>query len=113
MREIKFRAWHTEKKVMYPPWSIWKTNLFDYEDSCFLHLMQYTGLKDRNGREIYEGDVLEYYGTKRGRMKPITVVEWLQNNKRAYHGYVLGNPINYEIIGNIHENPELLKGALK
>ena len=58
MREIKFRAWHTEKKRMFPPWSIWKSNLHGYDDSCCLNLMQYTGLKDKNGKEIYEGDIV-------------------------------------------------------
>ena len=67
MREIKFRAWNTKKKRMYPPWSIWKTDLASYEEPYNLKLMEYTGLKDMNGKEIYEGDfvtVLNYLNGK-------------------------------------------------
>jgi len=59
-RVIKFRVWHKNGNYMLPPSSIWKLNLFDDEDaqSGNWEVMQYTGFKDKNGKEIYEGDVI-------------------------------------------------------
>jgi len=77
-------------------------------------LMQYTGLKDKNGKEIYEGDVIELlnasdnYGTRRNRR----VVEWRAGLCTLGFNLGIGRKRNgcvYEIIGNIYENPELLK----
>ena len=68
MREIKFRAWDKIKKVMFiprtisqsPPFCVFDNENFrlDLPDDC--ELMQYTGLKDKNGdKDIYEGDIIE------------------------------------------------------
>lgn len=72
MREIKFRAWdENSQEMIYEigitpegiPYSIpdnaEASDQFNYYPSC--HKMQYTGLKDKNGREIYEGDVIEVF----------------------------------------------------
>jgi uncharacterized phage protein (TIGR01671 family) len=80
---------------------------------------QYTGLKDKNGKEIYEGDVIEFeYYIDGVKFKEIGVVEWLNgtmavkcdafcspNYMRALHEMA-----GYKVIGNIYENPELLEG---
>jgi len=117
MREIKFRAWHDERKIMFPHWSIWKTDLFHYEEAACLHLMQFTGLKDRNGKEIYEGDIVKYSEHYFGDHKEnecIEVVEWDEKEasypcKLTSTGFADG-PNWCEVMGNIYENPELLKG---
>ncbi len=127
MRDIKFRAWNTEKKIMYPPSSIWKMNLYDYEESYNLNLMQYTGLKDKNDKEIYEGDIVRNYWTcnyKKFDQPPIYKVVFknasfgfqskpkygnYQNVSNKYWPAELCKSDNWEIIGNIYENPELLK----
>lgn len=106
MRDIKFRAWENlEKQMLY----------FDFEDllrgevplhpaSCDFYLMAFTGLLDKNGKEVYEGDIVR---TKHGLTRKIFM--------RLGCWYVDGcEELGYcndqvEIIGNIYENPELLQ----
>jgi len=68
MREIKFRAWHKGQKQMFTAlyltfggkigiWNYEETEIDFASDYPYLELMQYTGLKDKNGKEIYEGDI--------------------------------------------------------
>lgn len=126
MREIKFRAWDKERKELlrvtlmdFPEWWVscdqtygqapssdyGERNSFRNEDTDRHILMQYTGLKDKNGKEIYEGDMVA------NTNKENFAVVWdelgwaIDNDKHHYTGWV---PERTEIIGNIYENPELL-----
>ena len=96
---------------------------------------QFTGLRDKNGREIYEGDILtadEYPFMKDGNMNYIAVIEWFDYDVCWYASLQLhrdskarGISVNtpawfdketaetYEVIGNIHDNPELIKEEKK
>lgn len=120
MREIKFRAWDINKKEMFDPEYLDSEGGIYYQeanDECnpFLKegdfdLMQYTGLKDKNGKEIYEGDIYTH-GDKNIKYKVIFnngsfVGNQIANKSLAGLGYWIDV---IEIIGNVHEDPELLK----
>jgi hypothetical protein len=103
MREIKFRAW--DGKRMSIDVSLCHEGCGNWKDE---QLMQYTGLKDKNGKEIYEGDVLKWENDAIGK------VEWLHDGFVVYfpnwnraHRRLFGSK-KMEVIGNIYENPELL-----
>jgi len=115
-RILKFRAWDKKQRKMYS-WEHMTTGYLIgfltgyYKDT---YIMQYTGLKDKNGKEIYEGDVLHCDGFWN------LYAVWDEENARFAFlctDWVVtqGHPIqphisNHCIIGNIYENPELLGG---
>ncbi len=113
MREIKFRAWNVVTKKMIDLKKITPLALNMDTDGLFipfsdgLPLMQFTGLRDKNGKEIYEGDILHQDNYSDW------VVEW---RNTGFHIYNVCNPGTYfplvqsdrEVIGNIYENQELL-----
>ena len=118
MREIKFRVWSTvdeDEPKMMPWWEIRYEPLALLEGRDDLVLMQYTGLKDKNGVEIYEGDILELVG---GTRNPYTA-KWSDKVACwAMDGYPNGPESHIalyredlSVIGNIYKNPELLEKA--
>ena len=133
MREIQFRAWYPEKHKMY---EVAKVDMWgDLEQATcdlaaideelfdiYLHeveTMQYTGLKDKNGKKIFEGDILErggfwgwYVAYEDGgfRKIPINTVQRINWE----HSLLEQDTMYYwEIIGNIHDNPELVEEEMK
>ena len=121
MRPIKFRAWNMPDKVMVDLKKLTPLAL-DPEinmDGLFIPfdekyvLMQFTGLLDRNGKEIYEGDILR---GKRYDKDGVGVVRWedsgfwMDGDENFYAYDEEGFPNEgSEVIGNIYENPELVK----
>ena len=148
MREIKYRAYikkdynkelvgkmldvssiHLKRKKIIIGYSLSNTHYgnrsYLYDD---IELMQYTGLHDKNGKEIYEGDIVKInahsydFGFEKDRIGEIRFIEgcfgfYKQLSEKEYFfnelstesGY--GELEYYEVIGNIYENSELLKGA--
>lgn len=119
MREIKFRAWYDQKELMYSDeysvlehffaWSYhWKPE----------HLMQYTGLKDKNGKEIYEGDIVKCNPSYKENHE-IGTIAWEKRRggfvvkvgrptSQGFDALKMAGATHKEIVGNIYENPELL-----
>lgn len=121
MRTIKFRTWDTRFNDMHYHADVrtWHLNMPDLEECT---LMQFTGILDKKGEEIYEGDVLELIINKFAHKR---VVEWdehkmrfrltKKHNGKSYnnneespfyvHNYTVKDHV---VIGNIYEHPELL-----
>ena len=142
MKEIKFRAWDkVNQEYIYFDFS----NIYGYEGEISgvllpdgntllndnekinenLIIEQFTGLHDKNGKEIYEGDILEFVlNTKYGLIHKRGVMDWdginpwvgfLPKHNGEQQGlYILDFSVegwNRKVIGNIYENPELLEQA--
>lgn len=125
MREIKFRIWVKEKKAIFEVILIdYVTKKVTYILERIGHLlnirhdkfndiefMQYTGLKDKNGKEIYEGDIVKF-------LNGIFEVIWcnekasfiLKNKEyKEFLNFIYENNNGMEIVGNIYQNLELYK----
>lgn len=148
MRDIKFRAWHNKAKLM--------AHINDCGDFIFMRegerdasdaylsdvildpsitAMQYTGLKDKNGVEVYEGDIIRWTNLKHYWVAVIEPLAYDPNGQlyaiEKYHNLTVDESLDTytykksdsrkgarneiaflskstEVIGNIHENPELL-----
>jgi uncharacterized phage protein (TIGR01671 family) len=126
MRELKFRAWRETSGSMH------RIVILDFVvGSCVcddglgftldeIVIEQYTGLHDKNGTEIYEGDIVRFFFDAYGKNPGTEMIDvvmwvdgafyfwWIEGKRGAridkFHGRA-------EVIGNIHENPELVGGT--
>lgn len=133
-REFKFRGWdgktmHYSEQydcIHFPDWFDNRLSfvdlLYEYNDHTELkELMQYTGLKDKNGKEIYEGDILVTIGNR----AEIGISEVVfkngsytasYRNEEGLHRtelYLCSSIRKLKVVGNIYENPELLNNVSK
>ena len=148
-RDIKFRAWQKYHKTMlevldigfedgevnslkvkYPEDTIPNVVIYKKNDEKFwlddcIKLMQYTGLEDKNGRKIYEGDIVSSYA-QTGKESSRSIIVWEDEESSSgwnikvikdfyppkQEGCIISisrnDVMDYEVIGNIYENPELL-----
>ncbi|WP_312498249.1 YopX family protein [Bacillus luti] len=128
MNTVEFRAWEKEEKKMYHDVGIVGTliileheqrgydfceadlTLYDQLDNKY-DLMQYTGIKDKNGKKIFKGDIVKDHGDC------LYIVEWDEKDAMFYYKDSYGyedddlrmSAVSFEVVGNIYENPELLK----
>ena len=121
-RIIKFRAFGKVTGIMVDCTPSWWNQYWDEELKENWEIMQFTGLKDKNGKEIYERDIVQsiYWGQPK-RAKGIVIFEGYEwktvpknrgSHKTSYELWsdVVGEEgTSVEVIGNIYENPELLK----
>jgi uncharacterized phage protein (TIGR01671 family) len=117
MRQIKFRVWdESQNNMWYINDLYWFEENFvhSFDENPDLTFQQFTGLKDKDGREIYEGDIVDTYVSRLGEYR--LVVEY---HAPAFDFFTLPKPMEFQmcfseindpkIIGNIFENPELLE----
>ena len=120
MRELKFRCWNNCTRKYIPENELME-NFAEYLGEDHLYIEQYTGLNDKNGKEICEGDIVNYSDGC------ICVVQYEDEGARFIHRDISDDfPFGFnrleeydgeeydgelfEVIGNTHENPELLGG---
>lgn len=142
-RELKFRAWLNPTQEYINDWldrygkkpprimcwyyteeSLFDDTWLDTDDFKSIDVEQYTGLKDKNGKEIYEGDILKYNFTSTSNESEIPSIVCYSTERNGYilrsksgdvH-FPLAKPLlkrGVEVVGNIHENIETLERAEK
>ena len=137
MRKIKFRIWNPKEKIMYyQPFELdfikdghielnkWlKSDMYSTKIGCTgkkcmlgvsLVLMQYVGIKDKNKKEIYEGDIIQDNSKKNKYLAEIVYqaehMRFVVKGKTSFISMLMmANITKYKVVGNIYENKGLLK----
>lgn len=119
MREIKFRGFDNKKKFQYGSYyygclypNSFKSHYINDVIIDEKTLGQYTGLKDKNEKEIYEGDIVKHdykFGNGFGVVAYYAPLFKLDSKKGTCEDFTWEDWEQFEVIGNMYENPELLK----
>ena len=126
MRGVKFRAWHESEKEMIPNCNQgFEGDVFNWKHQGQpIQILQFTGLQDKDGVDIYEGDIVQYLDEYNDEPS-IHFVQYLGD--KGYPAFELSPELGFEcngfagiyqggsghiiVIGNIHQNPELLEST--
>lgn len=129
MKNFSFRAYHKDEKIMIPNQDQgFEGDVFNWlYQGQPIEVMQGTGLNDVNGKEIFEDDIVKWDDTSNGKYWRVAIVKMnpdlrfecfdcpaIENSSAHGHSFKFGNFIytdtqnHLHIIGNTHENPELL-----
>ena len=116
LSRFRFRAWGKKLNRWYPIDGTDSMSIFDEESG--LEIMQFTGLHDKNGKEIWEGDVLSWQGADDEYTRGHVFFErgsfWICFTEKPHIAYSetlsdhLEDRRDSEVLGNVYENPELL-----
>jgi uncharacterized phage protein (TIGR01671 family) len=128
MRDREYRAWHKGEKKMYPvevlqfsststPVAVGLPGMLPLNgeyllDGVSVILLEYTGLKDTNGKKIFEGDIVTYLKDIGDKNEEIDYVVELDLQSLPFILFVNDGTYLCEVIGNIYENPELMTQRL-
>lgn len=105
MREIKFRVWNTDYNEMWSWKDVKQSTPFQYvEEAKNIIFLQYTGLNDKNGVEIYEGDLLKNNETWEVIYAPTLARFVVRNSCGEEENMSLLAILKFEVVGNIYEN---------
>ena len=122
MREIKFRAWDKKKRAFVKSQMVYNVTVFGNSDEGWASavglvggygerdtLMQYTGLHDKNGKEIYEGDIVKFDLVIGEIILAKGAFGMTTNTKNKMMPFMNHEGKKFEVIGNIYKNKGLLK----
>ena len=111
MREIKFRAWDSISKSPTKSGVQFNNTTMQLESVSGITLMQFTGLKDCSGKDIYEGDILKVTDPMGDPMNNFEVAyssDGTIDFDYTHLGWAMKSGYRFKVIGNIYENPELI-----
>ena len=111
-REIKFRVWNGSE--MLSPHAIGGFAIDDLQNGLWDAVMQFTGIQDKNGKDIYEGDIVthQFSHLSQGVEYETQELSFQMNMSTVVYDQEVGEGYDsVEVIGNMYENPKLLKQA--